>query len=61
MPHGWNLKDQTEEEQLIGEKYLRRWGILRGDIQHTASRSPCGRFLVVGGRDAGRGRLCCGP
>jgi len=31
MPHGCNLKDQTEEEQLIGEKYLRRWGILRGD------------------------------
>jgi len=28
MPHGCNLKDQTEEEQLIGEKYLRRWGIL---------------------------------
>ena len=31
MPHGCNLKDQTEEEQLIGEKYLRRWGILSGD------------------------------
>ncbi len=31
MPHGCNLKDQTEEERLIGEKYLRRWGILRGD------------------------------
>lgn len=30
MPHGCNLKDQTEEEQLIGEKYLRRWGILSG-------------------------------
>ncbi len=30
MPHGCNLKDQTEEEQLIGEKYLRRWGILFG-------------------------------
>ena len=29
MPHGCNLKDQTEDEQLIGEKYLRRWGILR--------------------------------
>ena len=25
------VKDQTEEEQLIGEKYLRRWGILSGD------------------------------
>jgi len=30
MPHGCNLKDQTEEEQLIGEKYLRLWGILSG-------------------------------
>jgi hypothetical protein len=29
MPHGCNLKDQTEREQLIGEKYLRLWGILR--------------------------------
>ena len=29
MPHGCNLKDQTEREQLIGERYLRRWGILR--------------------------------
>lgn len=28
MPHGCNLKEQTEAEQLIGEKYLRRWGIL---------------------------------
>ena len=31
MPHGCNLKDQTEEEQVIGEKYLRRWGILVDD------------------------------
>jgi hypothetical protein len=29
MPHGCNLKDQTEREQMIGDKYLRRWGILR--------------------------------
>ena len=29
MPHGCNLKDQTEREQLIGEGYLRRWGILQ--------------------------------
>lgn len=29
MPHGCNLKDQTEREQMIGEKYLRQWGILR--------------------------------
>ena len=28
MPHGCNLKDQTEREQMIGERYLRRWGIL---------------------------------
>ena len=28
MPHGCNLKDRTREEQLIGEKYLRRWGLL---------------------------------
>lgn len=27
-PHGCNLKDQTEDEQIIGEKYLRRWGVL---------------------------------
>ena len=31
MPHGCNLKDQTEQEQLIGEKYMRRWGILVDD------------------------------
>jgi len=29
IPHGCNLKDQTEREQLIGEGYLRRWGILQ--------------------------------
>ncbi len=33
MPHGCNLKDLTPEEQLIGEKYLRRWGILSGDTR----------------------------
>lgn len=27
-PHGCDLKDRTAVEQLIGEKYLRRWGIL---------------------------------
>ncbi len=27
-PHGCDLKDRTAAEQLIGEKYLRRWGIL---------------------------------
>lgn len=35
MPHGCNLRDQTEEEQLIGEKYLRRWGILADDALAT--------------------------
>ena len=28
MPHGCNLKDMTPHERLIGDKYLRRWGIL---------------------------------
>ena len=28
MPHGSSLKDMTPHERLIGEKYLRRWGIL---------------------------------
>jgi hypothetical protein len=32
MPHGCDLKDRTERERMIGEKYLRRWGIVR-DIQ----------------------------
>ncbi|WP_209428323.1 hypothetical protein [Pararhodobacter sp. SW119] len=34
MPHGCNVKDMTPHERLIGEKYLRRWGILTdsGDI-----------------------------
>lgn len=27
-PNGSNLKDKSEKERLIGEKYLRRWGIL---------------------------------
>jgi hypothetical protein len=27
-PHGCDLKDRTAAEQLIGEKYLRRWKIL---------------------------------
>ena len=30
-PHGCNLKDRTAMEQMIGEKYLRRWGILVDD------------------------------
>lgn len=32
-PHGCDLKDRTATEQLIGEKYLRRWGILVDDLQ----------------------------
>ena len=28
MPHGNSLKDLTSEEQLIGEKYLRLWGLI---------------------------------
>jgi hypothetical protein len=31
MPHGCNLKDMTPQERLIGEKYLRVWGILKDD------------------------------
>lgn len=31
MPHGCNLKERTDNEQLIGEKYLRRWRILTDD------------------------------
>jgi hypothetical protein len=29
MPHGCDLKDRTEAERLVGDKYLRRWGFLR--------------------------------
>lgn len=29
MPHGSDLKDRTDRERIVGEKYLRRWGILR--------------------------------
>jgi hypothetical protein len=28
-PHGCDLKDRTERERMIGEKYLRRWGLLQ--------------------------------
>ncbi|WP_138933494.1 hypothetical protein [Roseovarius arcticus] len=31
MPHGCNLKEQTEQEPLIGEKYLHRCRILIDD------------------------------
>jgi hypothetical protein len=29
MPAGCDLKDRTERERMIGEKYLGRWGIVR--------------------------------
>ena len=29
MPHGCDLKDRTEEERIIGEKYLRRWQLVK--------------------------------
>lgn len=28
-PHGCDLKDRTERERKIGERYLRRWGFLQ--------------------------------
>jgi hypothetical protein len=28
-PHGCDLKERTECERIVGEKYLRRWGILK--------------------------------
>lgn len=33
LPHGCDLKDRTATEQMIGEKYLRRWGILVDGLQ----------------------------
>ncbi len=38
MPHGCDLKDMTPQERLIGEKYLRRWNILKeeADARHHA-------------------------
>ncbi len=38
MPHGCNLKDMTPHERLIGEKYLRLWGILKDDRRHRRRR-----------------------
>jgi hypothetical protein len=29
MSHGCDLKDRTERERIVGNKYLRTWGILR--------------------------------
>lgn len=28
-PHGCNLRDRSDLERLVGEKYLRRWGLVR--------------------------------
>ena len=28
-PNGCDLKDKTEKERMLGEKYLRRWGVLK--------------------------------
>ena len=30
VPHGCNLKSMTARDRLVGEKYLREWGILKG-------------------------------
>lgn len=39
VPHGCNLKDMTPTERLVGEKYLRDWGILKGKVEtHDAAR-----------------------
>lgn len=35
VPHGCNLKGMTPAEQLVGEKYLRDWGILKGKSEAT--------------------------
>lgn len=29
LPSGCDLKEKTEDERVIGERYLRRWGLLR--------------------------------
>lgn len=28
VPHRCNLRDRSEHERLIGEKYLRKWGLI---------------------------------
>jgi hypothetical protein len=35
MPHGCDLKDRTESERIVGEKYLRRWRLVT-DAQAVA-------------------------
>lgn len=41
VPHGCNLRGMTPAEQLVGEKYLRDWGILKGkpEVVDGADRS----------------------
>jgi hypothetical protein len=41
VPHGCNLKGMTPAERLVGEKYLRDWGILKGkpEVVDGADRS----------------------
>ncbi len=34
-PNGCNLKDRTERECLIGEKYLARWGLVQEILRRT--------------------------
>ncbi len=29
LPNGCDLRNRTEHEQLIGEKYLKRWGLVK--------------------------------
>jgi hypothetical protein len=29
LPNSCNIKDKTEKERMIGDKYLRRWGLLK--------------------------------
>ena len=28
-PHGCNLRDRSDVERLVGEKYLKRWDLVR--------------------------------
>jgi hypothetical protein len=35
-PNGSNLKDQTHRHQLVSEKYLRRWGLVCGEMAAAA-------------------------
>jgi hypothetical protein len=39
MPHGCDLKDRTERERMIGDKYLRRWGIVQDVQSHSCHGS----------------------